>query len=61
LGLVRPQKPHPAVPTLRKAEAAGTTSHVDVDPQLIGEFAGGNILPDVPLPEVCPDGSVGEE
>jgi len=37
LGLVTPQKPHPAAPTLRQAEAARNTSDVDVDQQLLGE------------------------
>jgi len=70
LGLVTPQKPRPAVPTLREAEVAGNTSDVDVDvdvdQQLQIESAGGDSLPDVPLPnvplpEARPDGSVGEE
>jgi hypothetical protein len=65
LGLVTPQKPRPAVPTLRKAEAAGNTSDVDVDvdvdQQLQIESAGGDSLPNVPLPEASPDGLVGEE
>ena len=66
LGLVTPRKPRPAVPTQRVAEAAGNTSDVDVDQQLLIESAGGDSLPDVPLPDVslpeaCPDGSVGEE
>jgi hypothetical protein len=75
-GRVTPQKPRPAVPPLREAEAAGNTSDVDVEQQLLSEWAGGdghpnvplpNVpLPDVPLPdvprhEVGPDGSVGEE
>jgi len=37
LGLGTPQKPHPAVPTLREAEAARNTSDVNVDQQLLGE------------------------
>ena len=76
LGLVTPQKPHPAAPTLREAEAAGNTLDVDVDQQLLGESAGGDRLPDVPRPDVPlpdvplpdvpppearPDGSEGEE
>ena len=52
LGLVTPQKPRPAAPTLREAEAAGNTSDVDVEQQLLGESAGGDSLPDVPLPDV---------
>ena len=71
-----PQKPRPAAPTLREAEAAGNTSDVDVDQQQHGELAGGDSLPNVPLPDVPlpdvplpndhlleahPDGSVGEE
>jgi hypothetical protein len=66
LGLVTPQEPHPAVPTRREAEAARNTSDVDVDQQLLIESAGGDSftdvpLYDVPLPEVRPDDSVGEE
>ena len=54
MGLVTPQKPRPAVPTLREAEAAANTSNVDVhvDQQLLIESTGGNSLPDVPLPDV---------
>jgi len=65
------QKCHLTVPSLREAEAAGNTSDVDVDQQLIGESAGGHSLPDVPLPDVplpdfplpeaCTDDSVGEK
>jgi hypothetical protein len=76
LGLVTPQKPRPAVPTWREAEAAGKTADVDVNQQPVIEWAGGDSLsdvplpdvslpdvplPDVPLPEVRPDGSVGKE
>jgi len=71
LGLVMPQKPRPAMPSLREAGASGNTSDVDVDQQLLGESADGDsltdvslpdiCLPDVPLPEARPDGSVGEE
>ena len=58
------------MPTVRDAEVAGNTFDVDVDVdvdhQLLIELAGGDSLPDVPfpdfpLPEACPDGSVGEE
>ena len=52
LGLVMPQKPRPAAPTLRDAEAAGNTSDVDVDQQLPGESADGDSLYYVPLPDV---------
>jgi len=56
LGLMTPQKPRPAVPTLRKAEPAGNTSdvdvHVHVDRQLLIELAGGDSLPNVPVPDV---------
>jgi len=52
LGHVTPQKPRPAVPTLRDAEAARNTSDVDVDQQLLIESAGGDSLPNVPLPNV---------
>jgi len=66
LGLITPQTPRPAAPTLREAEPAGNTSDVDVDKQLLGELAGGESfpdvpLPDVPLPEALPDGLAGEE
>jgi hypothetical protein len=58
-------KARPAVPTLREPEAAGNTSdvHVDVDleQQLLIESEGGDTLPDVPLAEARPDGSVDEE
>ena len=61
-----PQKPRPAVPTLREAEAAGNTSDVNVNQQLLSESAGGDSLCDVPLhdaplSEARLDGSVGEE
>ena len=46
------QKPRPAAPPLREAEAAGNTLDVDADQQLLGESAGGDSLPDVPLPDV---------
>jgi hypothetical protein len=52
LGLVTPQKPRPAAPTLGEAEAARNTSDVDVEQQLLGESAGGDSLPDLPLPDV---------
>jgi len=56
---VKPQKPRPAAPTLRKAEAAGNTLDVDVEQQLLGESAGGDSLPHVPLPDVpLPDVSL---
>jgi hypothetical protein len=75
LGLGTTQKPRPAVPTQREADAAGSTLDVyvdvDVDRQLLTESAGGDslpdvplpdvILPDVPLPEARPDGLVSEE
>jgi hypothetical protein len=66
-----PQKPRPAAPTLREAEAAGNISDVDVEQQLPYKSAGGDshpdvrppdvALPDIHLSHVCPDGSVGEE
>jgi hypothetical protein len=37
LRLVTPQKPRPAAPTLREAEAARNTSQVDLKQQLLGE------------------------
>jgi len=57
LGLVTLQKPRPAAPTLREAEAAGNPSDVDVEQQLLGESASGDglldgPLLDVPLPDV---------
>jgi len=61
---VTPQKPRPAAPNLREAEAAGNISDVDVEQQLLGETAGGDSLryvrlPDVPLPDVSlPDVSL---
>ena len=71
LRLVTLQNPRPAVPSRRDADVAGNTSDVNVDQQLLGGSVGGDILPDipvpnisfpdVPLPEVHPDGSVGEE
>jgi hypothetical protein len=62
-GRVTPQKPRPAVPTLKEAEAAGNTSDVDVDvdvdQQLLIESAGGDSLPDVPLRDaLLPDVSL---
>jgi len=66
LGVVTPQKPRPALPTQREAEAAGNTLDVDGNQQLPIESAGGDRVPDVPLPDVTrterhPNGSVGEE
>ena len=52
LGLVRPQEPRPAAPTLREAETAGNISDVDVEQQLLSESAGGDSLPGVHLPDV---------
>jgi len=52
LVLVTPQKPRPAAPTLREAEAARNTSDVDVEQHLLCESADGESLPDVPLPDV---------
>jgi hypothetical protein len=49
---VTPQEPRPAAPTQQDAEAAGNTSDVDVEQQLLGESGGGNGLPDGPLPDV---------
>jgi len=62
LGLLTTQKPRPAVPTLREPEAAGNTSAVDVDQQLLIESAVRDSISDVPHPavpltEVHPDGS----
>jgi hypothetical protein len=51
VGLVRLQKPRPAVPSLEQAEAARNTMDVDVDEQLFGESAGSDRLPGVPLPD----------
>ena len=48
---VTPQKPRPAVPTLREAGAAGNTFDVDAEQQLLGKSAGGDSLPDLPLPD----------
>jgi len=59
--LVMAQNPRPAVPSLREAEAPANTSDVDVDQQLPIESAGGDSRPGVPLPELRPDDSAGEE
>jgi len=40
------------VPTLRQAEAVGNSLDVDVDQQLLIKSAGGDSLPNVPLPYV---------
>ena len=47
-----PRKPRPAGPTLGEAEAAGNTSHDDVEQQLLSELVGGDSLLDVTLPDV---------
>ena len=52
LGLVTPQKPRPAAPTLREAEAAGNTGDGNVEQQLLGESPCGHSLPDVPVPDL---------
>jgi hypothetical protein len=52
LGIVTPRKRRPAVPTFQEAEAAGNTTDVDVNQQLLIESAGGHCLSDVPLPHV---------
>jgi hypothetical protein len=52
LGLVTRQKPRPAAPTLREAEAAGNSLDVNVEQQLFGESAGGDSLSDVRLPDI---------
>jgi len=59
------------VQALRETEVAGTISDEDVDQQLLGKSAGGDSLPDIPLVDVSlptvpltqvrPDSSVGEE
>ena len=75
LGLVTPHNPRPAVPTLRETEATCDTLDVyvdvDVNQQVLIESAGGDSLPDiplpyvprpdVPLPKVCPNGLVGQK
>jgi hypothetical protein len=66
IGRVTPQKPRPAVPALREAEAAIDPSNVDMDQQMLSESAGDDSLPDVPLgdaplPEARQDGSSGNE
>jgi len=70
LVLMMAKKPHPVVPTLRRAEEAWNTCDVDVDQQLLGESAAGDSRPnsprpnfplrDVPLFEVRPDIWVGK-
>ena len=47
-----PQISSPAVLSVGEAEAAGITSDVDVNQQLLIESAGGNSLSDVSLPDV---------
>jgi hypothetical protein len=54
LGLVMTQKLHLAVQSLQEAEAARTTSNVDVDQQLLSESAGCDSLRNVPLPATTP-------
>jgi len=71
LGFVSPLRIYPMVPTQQEAEAAGNTSDVDVDQQLLRESAVGDSVPVVPLPDVAildvhlsetrPDSSVGED
>jgi hypothetical protein len=56
-----PQVSSPAELSVGEAEAAGITSDVDVNQQLHGQSAGGDNPPDVPPPEVRPDGSGPEE
>ena len=63
--LSTPQKPRPAVITLREAEAARNTSDTGVDQQLLSPSACFDCLldfpdPDVALLEARQDGSVGE-
>jgi len=55
-GLVTPQRPGPAAPTGREAEAGRNTSDFDVQQQLLSKSAGGDSLRDVhvrdvPLPD----------
>jgi hypothetical protein len=52
LGLVTPQKPCPAEPTQREAEAAGNTSDVNLDQQLLIPSPGGDSLLEFPFPNV---------
>ena len=52
LGLVTPRNPRPVDPTLREAEAAGNSSDMDLDKQLLRESAGGDSLTDVPFPDI---------
>jgi len=66
LGLVMLDNPPLAMPTLWGAEVARNTLDVDENQQLLGESAGGDHFPDVPLPDVPPpevglDHSVGAE
>lgn len=57
---------HPAMPTLGVAEAAGNSSGVDVDQQLLNDSAGGDKLRKVQRPDVnrfhtSPDASAAME
>jgi len=61
LGLLISLTNGPAVPTLRVAETAGNPSDMDVDQQLLHASAGGNSLPNLPLPVAHLDGMRGEE
>jgi hypothetical protein len=56
-----PQQLRLAVPSLGEHDAVGNTSDVDVDQQLVIKSAGGTSLPDVPLPEVHPDVTIGKK
>lgn len=58
------------MPNLQEGDAVGDMTEVDVEQHLLGELAYGDSLsmfplpgisrPDIPLPEVPPDHSVGE-
>jgi hypothetical protein len=76
LGVITLQKTRLAVPTFQGVEAAGNTTDVDVNQQVLIELAGSDCLsdfplskvslpdvslPNVPHPEARPDGSVGVE
>jgi hypothetical protein len=53
LGLVTTQNPRPTAPTLRQPEAAGNTSGINVEQYLLRELAGGDSLPEGPVPDVA--------
>jgi len=52
LVLLIPQKPYPAVPTLREAEVSRNTLGVGMNQQLLSRSAGADSVSNIPLPDV---------